>query len=333
MKKTLALYATIGTVLLVFPHLFGVIKTNLFVEFMIGSLFAVSLNIILSYTGLLSFGHAMFFGTGAYATALSLTHIKGIPLMAAVLVGGLVPLVLSLVLSPLLVRVRDTAFAMLTMAFGQLTFVLCLKFREVTGGEDGIASYAVPWLKIPGLASIDMGDPFNFYYFALVVVAICVFVTWFFTKTPLGCVMVGIRDNQQRVNYLGFHVAWSKAAIFSISGFFAGIAGGLASMFHGVVSTDGFLTGMVSFYPLMAILVGGIGTFSGPIIGTGVLVLLQEFTLRYTQRAELVWGLVFICVVLYMPGGLADGWTTLKYKWHVWKRKSALPSEKQGVIT
>ena len=117
-----------------FPRLFGIYYSNLVVAFAIFSLYAVTVNLLLGYMGVLSFGHAMFFGTGAYATAIALSHIPGLPLLPSILIGGLTGALLALILSPLLVRVSGTAFAMLTLAFGQLIFVLALKFREVTGG-------------------------------------------------------------------------------------------------------------------------------------------------------------------------------------------------------
>ena len=118
--------------------IFGIYYSNAVVLFAIFALYAVSYNLLLGYTGLLSFGHAMFFGGGAYATALALTHIPGFPLLLALLTGGLAAVVLALIVSPLLVRVSGTAFAMLTLAFGQLLYVICLKYREITGGEDGV---------------------------------------------------------------------------------------------------------------------------------------------------------------------------------------------------
>ena len=196
------LWVVILIIVVIFPQVTGIYYTNFFVRFAIFALYAVTLNLLLGYMGVLSFGHAMFFGSGAYATALALTHIQGMPLVASVLVGGLAGGVLALILSPLLVRVSGTAFAMLTLAFGQLLFVAALKFREVTGGEDGVGGFPIPPLNIPGIGSIDMLNQTNFYYFAVVVVAVCLWLLWFYTKTPFGSLLVGIRDNASRVDQL-----------------------------------------------------------------------------------------------------------------------------------
>ena len=302
-------------ILILIPQIFGIVKTNTFVEFAIWGMYAVTLNLLLSYTGLLSFGHALFFGTGAYATALALTHIQGFPLLPAVLIGGVSAALVALILCPLLVRVSGTAFAMLTLAFGQLMFVVCLKFREVTQGEDGLAGFPIPPLNIPGIASIDMTVPSNFYYFAIVIVGLCIWLLWFLTKTPFGSLMVGIRDNAMRVDYLGFKLSPTKAIILIISGGFAGIAGSVYALFQNVVSTDGVLHILVSFTPIMAVLVGGMGSFFGPILGQGVLILIEELSMRYTEQVELVTGIVFVLIVLFAPGGCVYFLRLAEEKW------------------
>ncbi len=204
-------------VLAIVPLIFGIYYSNVVVLFAIFALYAVSYNLLLGYTGLLSFGNAMFFGGGAYATALALTHVEGLPLLFALLSGGLTAVVLALLVSPLLVRVSGTAFAMLTLAFGQLLYVICLKYREITGGEDGVGGFPIPPFSIPGVVSIDMTDPLKYYYFALAIVLLSLFIIWFFTKTPFGQIIVSIRENADRVDYMGFKVPHSKALVFIVS--------------------------------------------------------------------------------------------------------------------
>jgi branched-chain amino acid transport system permease protein len=308
------LWVVFIAILVFIPQIFGILYTNVFVLFAILSLYAVTVNLLLGFTGLLSFGHALFFGGGAYATALALTHIQGLPLLAAVLVGGLTALVLALITSPLLVRVSGTAFAMLTLAFGQLMYVICLKFREVTGGEDGVGGFPIPSFDIPGIVSIDMKNPLNFYYFAIAIVGLSIWIIWFFTKTPVGSVMVSIRDNTNRVGYMGFKVPQTKAIIFVISGFFAGIAGAMYALLQDLVSTDGVLTIYYSFLPIMMAFIGGIGSFFGPIYGAAILTILDEVITAYTERVELVTGTVFILMVMFAPAGFAGFLNFLKGK-------------------
>jgi branched-chain amino acid transport system permease protein len=302
-------------ILAVFPHVFGIYYANFFVAFAIFSLYAVTLNLLLGYMGVLSFGHAMFFGTGAYATALALTHIKGFPLLPAVLVGGLSGGLLALILSPLLVRVSGTAFAMLTLAFGQLIFIVALKYREVTGGEDGIGGYAIPPLNIPGVLSVDMTDKINFYYFAVAVIAVCLLILWFYTKTPFGSLVVGVRDNAMRLDYLGFNLPQTRAINLIVCGAFAGIAGSVHALLMKLVSTVGVLDINTSFAPIMMAYIGGVGSFFGPIIGSGVIHLLEDLVIRFTQRIGLVNGAIFMLVVLFVPMGLVGLFNAAKAKW------------------
>jgi branched-chain amino acid transport system permease protein len=318
MRNHLYKWILAGVVVIVvalIPHVVGIYYSNFFVAFAIFSLYAVTLNLLLGYMGVLSFGHAMFFGTGAYATAIALTHIKGFPLLPAVLVGGLAGGLLALILSPLLVRVSGTAFAMLTLAFGQLIFVAALKYREVTGGEDGIGGYSVPPLNIPGVVSIDMNNQLYFYYFAMAVVVVCLFILWFYTKTPFGSLVVGTRDNAMRIDYLGFKLPQIKAVNLIICGAFAGIAGSVHALLMKLVSTVGVLDIHASFVPIMMAYIGGVGSFFGPIIGSGVLHLLEDLVIRFTERIGLVNGAIFILVVLFAPMGLVGLFRTAKEKW------------------
>ncbi len=308
-------WAVVALIAVGFPRVFNLYYTNLFLAFAIFSLYAVSVNLLLGYMGVLSFGHAMFFGTGAYVTAIALTRIPGLPLLPAILLGGLAGGVLAVILSPLLVRVSGTAFAMLTMAFGQLIFVLALKFREVTGGEDGIGGFTVPPLHIPGLISIDMTNQINFYYFAMAVVVVCLLVLWFYTKTPFGSLIVGVRDNALRMDYLGFNLNQTKAINLIISGTFAGIAGSLNALLLKLVSTVGILDIGTSFLPIMMAYIGGVGSFVGPIFGSAVIHFLETMAIRFTERIGLINGAIFILVVLFAPQGLVGLFNTAKAKW------------------
>lgn len=315
MKRKLFGLAAALVLLVAFPFVSNTIHINLVVRLAIDALFAVSLNLLLSFTGLLSFGHALYFGVGAYSAALLLTHLEGIPLPLAVLLSGLVSGLVGLVLSPLLVRVRATAFAMLTLAFGQLMYVLCSKFRDVTGGEDGIMGWPTPPINVLGLFNWDVTSPVGIYFFAVGVCCLGILAMWFFTKTPMGSVMISIRDNQKRVDYLGYQVVLTKAVIFCVSGFFAGLAGAVYAVFNNLVSVGGVLDLIVSFQPLMAILVGGIGSFSGPILGSGLLLLLEEVTQAYPELARLISGIIFILVVVFLPGGAVWSWARLRAWW------------------
>ncbi|MRR14919.1 MAG: branched-chain amino acid ABC transporter permease [Deltaproteobacteria bacterium] len=310
------LWAVLIVILALLPKMFGIYYTNIFVTFAIFAVYAISLNVLLGYTGLLSFGHAMFFGVGGYGTALALKHIEGISLFPALGIGFLAAIVLAIILTPLVTRVTGTAFAMLHLAFGQLFYVLALKLRNITGGEDGIGNFPIPNFTIPGVFSIQIGgDPANFYYLAVVVLGISTWLMWFFTKTPFGQIQVGIRDNAKRIDYLGYKVPQSKAVIYVVSGAFAGIAGAVYALFHNLVSADGSLGALVSFTPIMASMIGGVGSFFGPIWGTAIFQILEELTIRFTDRVELVTGVILILVVMFAPRGLAGFINIVKQKY------------------
>ena len=310
-------------ILILYPWLFGIYDTNVLVLFAIFALFAVSFNLLLGFTGLLSFGHAMFFGVGGYGTAIALSRIEGLALLPAVGIGVLASIILALVLCPLLVRVSGTAFAMLTLAFGQLLYVLALKLRDLTGGEDGVGGFPIPPFNIPGVVSIDMTDPLKFYYFAMAVIILSIWVLWFFTKTPLGSVMVGIRDNANRVDYLGFKVPQTKAVILVFSGAFAGVAGSIYALFQNLISADGAFHAMTSFAPVLMTMIGGVSSFFGPIWGSAIFAIIDEITTRYTERVELVIGLILIVVILFAPMGFVGIYRVVKEKWSSRKSNGA----------
>ncbi|MGZ3173075.1 MAG: branched-chain amino acid ABC transporter permease [Croceibacterium sp.] len=309
-------WALSAILLAAIPTVFGPYYTNVFVSFAIFSVFTVSLNLLLGYTGLFSFGHAMFFGAGGYGTALALKHISGLALLPAVGAGVLAAVVLALALCPIVVRVSGTAFAMLHLAFAQVMYVLALKLRGITGGEDGIGNFPIPPLNLPGGVSIPMKDsPENFYYFAITILALSLWLMWFFTKTPFGQIQLAIRENAKRVDYLGFKVPQTKAVIYLVSAAFAGVAGSLYGLFHDLVSADGALGAGVSFAPIINIMIGGIGSFMGPILGTAIFQVIEELASRYTDRVELVMGLIFVIVIMYAPMGMLGMAKMIKEKW------------------
>jgi branched-chain amino acid transport system permease protein len=296
-------FVVIAIILLLIPQVFGIMYINIFLGFAIMAMYAVSLNLLLGYTGLLSFGHGMFFGAGAYGTSLILSHIEGFPILLSVLVGGLSAIALAMITAPLLVRVSGTAFAMLTMAFGQLLYVICLKFREITGGEDGLGGFT-----IPEFLTLDMTDATNFYYFAMAILLFCIWLMWFFTQTALGSVLIGIRDNASRVDYLGFQVAQTKGIVFLVSGGFAGIAGAVYALFQNMVSPDGTLGIFTSFNPIVMSVLGGAGSFFGPIVGAGLMTVMEETITEFTDRIDLINGIILIVIILYAPTGIVGLW-------------------------
>ncbi|MBA4366737.1 MAG: branched-chain amino acid ABC transporter permease [Desulfobacterium sp.] len=311
------LWAVILAGLYTAPVIFGVFELNLLLGASIFALFSLSLNLLLSFTGLLSFGHAMFFAAGAYGTALVLTRLDGCSLLSAIFIGAASAVLVALVLSPLLVRVSGHTFAMLTMAFSQIMYATVMKFSHITGGNDGISGFSIPSLVIPAVGVVDMSLERNFYYFAISVMGLSTWVMWFFTRTPFGSIMVGIRDNPDRVTYLGFNVPLSKAIILGVSAGFAGVAGSVYALFQNMVSVDGVLGPLSSFTPLINCFIGGLGTFIGPVFGTGIGTILLELMSAHPEQAQLVFSLVLISVVLFLPGGAIMLYWKMTSRWIV----------------
>jgi branched-chain amino acid transport system permease protein len=284
--------------LVVCPKILGTYYTSVLMMTAIYGMFAVSFNLLFGYSGMLSFGHSLFFGMGGYGTVLALKHVSAIPLFGAIGIGVLCAIVLAIILAPLVTRVGGTAFAMIHLAFGQLMYLVALKLRFLSGGEDGIGGF-----NIPAFLGIDMKDSGHFYYLGMAIVVICVSLAWFLTKTPFAQVIMGIRDNPRRIAYLGYKLTVSKAVIYVVAGAFAGVSGSLLALFQDLVSPDsGFSLG-TAFSPMLMTVVGGTGFF-GPIWGAFLMQLLDEVTTRFTQQVELIKGLVLVVVILWAPGGL-----------------------------
>jgi branched-chain amino acid transport system permease protein len=212
---------------------------------------------------------------------------------------------------------------MLHLAFAQLLYVLALKLRNITGGEDGIGNFPIPAFTIPGVISLPMkGSPENFYYFALIALGVSLWLMWFFTKTPFGQIQVGIRDNEKRVDYLGYKVPNTKAVIYLAAGTFAGVAGSVYGMFHNLVSADGSLGALISFAPIINTMIGGAGSFFGPIWGTAIFQIIEELVLRFTDRVELVMGVTLVLVIMFAPRGFSGFLMNMRLRWAASKAKS-----------
>jgi branched-chain amino acid transport system permease protein len=253
---------------------------------------------MLNEAGLFSFGHAVYFGLGAYASVLGWLHINGLSLMSGILLGGLVAGVVGFILSAFLVRMSGTYYALLTLAFNQLVWAIVWKWRDVTGGDDGLGKFPKP-----DLLGISMRDPTNYYYLSVVLVGVCLFLCWYFTKTPLGNVMKSIKSNEERTGFIGFNVGASKIIFLVILAFFAGVSGALYAQFQEFIGASSIDLVMSTHIIFMAF-IGGIGHFWGPLLGSGIYVYLSEYLSHYTDRWELIFGVVVVILVLLAPQGI-----------------------------
>lgn len=289
--------------------LYSQFAVSLATDILIWALFALSLDFILGYTGLVSLGHAMFYGIGAYASMLVMLHLST-SVFVALVVGVILSAALALFVGYLSIRVSGIYFAMITLGFAQLLYNLIFKFGW-TGGSQGLFG-VTPLLGIAGVGidfgSVDFGPltgEILLYYFLLVTVLLSYLFLRRVMQSPFGSVMVSIRESETRSRFVGYDVTTHKQHAFAISGALAGLAGGLATVSQGFVSPD-VMYWLRSGEVVVMVVLGGLGTLYGPMIGAGVFVTFQDILSSYIQQWRLVLGIIFVVFVIYVPHGLTS---------------------------
>ncbi|OJY70593.1 MAG: branched-chain amino acid ABC transporter permease [Rhodospirillales bacterium 70-18] len=265
-------------------------------------LVAMSFNIVLGFTGQMSFGHAAYFGLGAYGAGLTLKFIAAstpLALLFGTLLGG----VLGTLFGLLIVRRRGVYFAMVTIAFGQVCFYVAYKWNDLTGGYDGLRGFQRAPLHL-GLATIDIAASSRvFYYFVLVIFALAVGAMALVLRSPFGRTLLAIRENERRARFLGIPVERHIWLAFSVSCFFAALAGSLYALlnnFADPLALHYTLSGEIVIMTVM----GGMRAFWGPLLGAAVFVVLQDYVSSMTENWMSIIGIIFMLVVLFFPRGL-----------------------------
>ena len=283
---------------IIFPFVAPKFQLRMFTEIIILTLFAMTWKMMLNEGGMFSFGHAVYFGVGAYASVLGWLHIPGLSFLSGILLGAFSSALVAFVLGAFLVRMSGTYFALLTLAFNQLIWAIVWKWRDVTGGDDGLGKFPKP-----ELFGLTMKDPATFYYVSLIIIGACLFACWYFTRTPLGNICMSVKSNEERAQFIGFNVKASKLVFLTLLGFMAGISGALYAQFQEFIATS-VIDGAMSTNVLFMAYIGGIGYFWGPIIGSAIFVYLSEYLSSFTDRWEFILGIIFILVVLFAPQGI-----------------------------
>ena len=283
--------------MMLFPLFVEDYPRTLIAEIYIFAVFAMSLDLLLGYTGLLSLGHAAFFGLGAYAVIV-LSTLFNLDAWLGVLAGVFLAAVASAVIGFFCVRVSGVTLLMLTLAFSQLIYTVALKWRDVTGGSDGIG---IP--DKPGFFGWDLNDSLVMYYLTLTFFLLCYWGLRRLINSPLGHVFVGIRENEPRMLAIGYATPRYKLLAFTIGGAVAGLAGGLYAVFNGFISPDA-VHWSASGDILIMVMLGGTGTLIGPALGAGIFLLMKNMVSTYSEHWMLIIGTVFIACVLYFPGGI-----------------------------
>ncbi len=283
--------------LLAFPLLPFSYAQAVLTDVLIFGLFAMSLDLLLGYTGLVSFGHAAFFGVGAYMAGIAGIHWGSSVLIsfpAAIIAAALAALVIGF----FSIRTTGVYFLMLTLAFSQMMYAIAFKL-PFGGGSNGLAGIPRPTVGL----GISVSDSTGFYYFVLVVFFIAYWLLGRLVMSPFGASLRGIKENEPRMRAIGYGVQRYKLAAFVIAGAFAGAAGALRAYFNFFVAPD-TLYWTTSGTVLVMVIIGGAGTLLGPVLGAGLVLVLQNLISSYTERWPLLLGAIFVLFVLRAPYGI-----------------------------
>jgi len=290
--------------LAIYPFIVADYGRALVTELFIFGIFAISLDLLLGYTGLMSLGHAGFFGLGAYVVIVLGT--LGLNAWLGVLAGIVVVALAAFIIGYFCVRTSGIPFLMLTLAFSQLIYTVALKWRDVTGGSDGIG---IP--EKPKFLRFDLAHSLPMYFMALLFLLACFIVLRRLIASPLGRIFVGIRENEARMLAIGYATRRYKLASFTIGGTFAGLAGGIYAIFNGFISPDAVYWS-ASGDILIMVMLGGAGTLIGPIFGSAAFLLLKNIVSSYSEHWLLIIGVIFVACVLFFPGGI---WSIFRKGW------------------
>jgi branched-chain amino acid transport system permease protein len=263
---------------------------------------AMSFNLLLGFTGVMSFGHAAYFGLGAYGAGLSLKYLAAstpLAMLMGVLLGGLAGTLFGL----LIVRRRGVYFAMVTVAFGQIAFYIAYSWNSLTGGYDGLRGFSRAPINL-GFTNIDIaGNDIAFYYFLLVVFGIAVGLLGLLLASPFGRTLLAIRENERRARFLGIPIERHIWLSFSISCAFTALAGTLYALLNNFADPMGLHYTLSGEIVIMAVM-GGMRAFWGPLVGAALFVVLQDYISSMTVNWMSFVGLIFVLVVLFFPRGL-----------------------------
>jgi branched-chain amino acid transport system permease protein len=290
-------------VVLVFPLVMPF--TALAVNILIYGLYALGFNLVYGYLGLLSFGHAALFGTGAYLCGIAIAHFA-LPWFAAIALGILGGLLMAALIGVLAIRTRGIYFAMVTMALSQCVYYLFYQAVDWTGGENGLRGINIRVINLFGV-KLDFINPLTRYYVIAFFVIAAFFVLSRILASPFGAVIEAVRENESRARASGYDVTLTRLITFVLSGGFCGLAGALQALHLSIVPIE-ILHYDTSGVVVMIALLGGMGTFFGPMVGAAAFLLLENLVSLWTVHWQLIVGAVFMICVLFFPAGI---WGTL----------------------
>jgi len=308
--RQLVIWGIVAAVLIVLPLLFEqAFALSMLSQMGIAVIFALSYNMLLGQTGMLSFGHAVYFGLGSFVCAHTLNRIGlgelGLPVTLLPLVGGVAGLLFGIVFGYVTTKRSGTPFAMISLGIAEMVAASALMFPGFFGGEGGITTNRVVGDPVMG---VSYGPQIEVYYLIAGWCLVCMIAMYALTQTPLGRMANAVRDNAERVRFVGYNPTRVRYWMFCLASFFAGIAGGLATINYEIVTAE-TLGLMASGNVLFMAFVGGVGHFFGPVIGAVLVSFLQSALSTYTKAWLLYFGLFFVIMILFAPGGIASLFT------------------------
>ncbi|MDP2626723.1 MAG: branched-chain amino acid ABC transporter permease [Candidatus Rokubacteria bacterium] len=273
-------------------------------QILIMGIFAMSLNLLIGYTGMVSFGHAAYFGVGAYTLGILLQK-TAVGLAAALVLAMAVAAGAALVIGFFCVRLGTIYFSMLTLAFAQIVYTIVIRWTALTGGDQGlIGGVRVPPIEV-GSLTLTVRSPLTFYYLTLLAATAAFAAAKVLVDSPWGLLLRAVRDNAHRVGFLGASERGLRLAVFVVAGGFAGLAGALMTLYVGGAYPD-FVYWTKSAEPIFMVLVGGMNTLLGPLVGAAILVSLTAVITQYTNLWGLVLGAILIAFTLFLKVGIFD---------------------------
>jgi len=278
---------------LIAPAILSEFYLTVLCEALVMSLLALSFNLLFGYMGQLSFGQAAFYGLGGYAVAMLITKLQ-FNFWLSLLAGILLPSLIGLLVGYFCVRLRGIYFAILTLAFGQLIFFIVYKWHDFTGGDDGIQGVFPPGI---------MKNPIVYYYFILFIFLASAFILWRIIHSPFGQTIKSMRENTERTEFLGIHIARYQLITFVIAAAFAGLAGAIWVPFYRSVAPS-YLMWIKSGEPVMAAILGGPNVFFGPILGMFIMTFFHAWVLGFTYFWPVIMGAMILTIIFLLPGGI-----------------------------
>lgn len=294
----------LGVVLLTMPYWITPLGgyTDLATRLLVIGLAAMATNLLVGHSGVNSFGHAAYFGLGAYATGLTLKYLMP-STPAAFVIGTLVGTLGGMLIGYLIVRLRGIYFSLATIAFGQVFYFIAFRWNAVTGGDNGLRGFQRLPVEL-GFMKLDITTSLAFYYVVLAVLAACAWAMAGILRSPFGHTMQAIRENERRAQFLGIPVNRHIWIAYTISCFFVSIAGSLYALLNNFASPHDLDWTQSGDFVLMAV-IGGMRSFWGPLIGAAIFVVAQDYLSGITEDWMFFVGLIFVVVVLLLPRGIA----------------------------